>query len=123
MLYVTAIVQFVIGLVVGTFVFSQMLLPILYSLPKSIIGVIKGRLKTTILLTHIASPIIWLFGIFVAYFISGLILPGVYNLITNVSFISGSFYGLFWLFWGLFSKKGRDDMRSDYDEFIKRYMK
>lgn len=118
-----SILNFIIGLLVGMFVSAQIVLPIIYALPKSIIRVFKGELKMRIIIIHFISPIIWIISIYFLYFIAKLILPGVFNLITNPNFLSGIIWGFFWILWGLISKTSRVDLKKDYNDFIIKYQK
>lgn len=120
---ISSIIHLIIGFIIGAFVFSQIVFPIIYSVPKSTLKVLRGELRLKIIFMHLMAPIIWLIIISIIVFISKLILPGVYNLITNNNFISGWSFSFIFVISSLFTKKGREDLKKDYDDFAINYKK
>ena len=106
---------FVVGLVTGVFVYSQMLLPIIYGVPVATYMVLKGKLKPMGILMQFVTPIIWVVGLIIIGTVLAYIWPSLGSFFSNNdAFNAGTFFGLSILIYNLFTKSGRATIRQDF---------
>lgn len=112
-----SILFFVVGLIVGVFVYSQMVLPLIYGLPVATYMVSKGKMRPMGILVQFVTPLIWIIGLMILGFILAIIWPSLGEFLGgNPSFLGGTTIGFFFVLWGLLTKKGRADIRKDFEE-------
>ena len=116
----TLIVGFGFG--VGFTYFDMVLLPLFYSLPKSLFNIIRGKMKWRILGITLVSPLIFSSILLFVVIISYKFFPSVFQILRQneplywgqtIGFIMGIRY--------LFTKEGRKSIRSDYEGFSYKY--
>lgn len=109
------VISLTFGLIFGLYVYAQMLLPILYGLPRAIWMFIRGELRFMGVITQIITPLIW----FVFFIVLGFILQAVYPpaikyFTTDAGFFFGQLLAIVWLILNFLSSRGRRDMREDF---------
>lgn len=114
---------FAIGFTVGIFIYAQMFLPILYSFPRSIYLYFKGQLRFIAIPLQFVAPIIWTIVLIVFGFLLASFAPSVLAFTqTNSGFLFGTWVSLpVLLFQSFISRKGRADMRADFDQANAKY--
>ncbi len=118
------IIFLIIGFIVGLFIYAQIVLPIIYGLPKSIYRFAKKQVRFMAIISMLTTPVIWLVGLGILGIIMHKFAPSIYNfVVNNGAFNLGSTLGLLTIIANLFTKKGRADMSDDYESSIARYKK
>lgn len=113
-----------LGFIVGLFVYTQIVLPIIYGLPKAIYWYAQKRVRFMAIISMIITPIIWIVGLGILGIVMNLFSPNIYNfLVSNGAFNLGSTLGLLVLLANFLTKKGRIDMRDDFESSMARYKK
>lgn len=114
---------FVVGIMVGAFVYSQMLLPLIYGIPVASYMVFKGKMRPMGILIQFVTPIIWVVGLIILGLVLALVWPSLGEFFSsNPSFGGGTFFGLLLVLWGLITSKGRAMIRRDFnDTTVARY--
>ncbi len=110
----TSIILFIIGVGVGFVYFGMFLLPLFYSLPKSLFNIFRGEMKWGVLREFIIPPLIF----------TPLILILVYffpSISENVSLYSGSIFGFFVGTRHIWTMHGRRFITSDYESLTLKY--
>lgn len=122
---ILSIMFFIGGVIIGVFVYAQMLLPLFYGLPVSISMAIKGKLKPVAILYQLLTPLIWFVGLFIFGFILAIIWPNLARFFAyNQSFQLGTTVGFFLLIGNVLTRKGRADVREEFNEVtVKRFAK
>ena len=116
MMLILDILFFVVGLVTGVFVYSQMLLPIIYGVPVATYMVLKGKLKPMGILMQFVTPIIWIVGLIIIGIVLAYVWPSLGSFFSNnAAFNAGTFFGLLILMYNLFTKSGRATIRQDFN--------
>ena len=110
----------IIGWITGVFLYAQMLLPLIYSFPRSVYLVIKGELKFLAILFSLIPPILWCLTLILAGYILATLFSSsaVRAIATNPGLNWGSLLAMLTLIFNCFTSKGRDDMRHGYDANI-----
>ncbi len=108
---------FVLGCAICIYVSAQIFLPLLYSLPRSIYLYFKGELKFRAIPTHFIPPLIWIIGLVVLGYVLEAWAPAVMRFTeTDTGFILGGALSLpFFLLQSFLTKKGRAEMKEDYE--------
>lgn len=125
MAFISFVLTAMLGFVIGIFLYAQLLLPLVYSFPRSLYLFYRGKLKITGVLVTLLTPVIWSFLLIAA----GFILQGIFPLaitfaLTNAGFNFGQWLSIAALFLNFFSPKGREDMDADFQRVIcKRFSK
>jgi len=117
-----SVILFIVGFIVGLFLYSQIIFPILYFFPKSLILTIRGELKPIAILRCFLSPIIY----FAIFFLIGFFFPSIINneYVLSPALALGSNLSIVALLYnGFLTKKGRQDLDDDYREMMDKYKK
>lgn len=105
-----------LGLFIGLFVYAQILLPILYGLPKSIWLFYKREVRFFAIISQLIPPVLWLSALFVLGFIIELIYPSLNRfLIGNPAFNLGQIFSVIALLLSFLFPARRADMKADYE--------
>lgn len=107
----------IIGFIVGLFVNSQLYLPLIYGLPKSIYYFIKGEVKFMAIITQFTTPLLWTVGLIIVGIILEFISPTINDFLFNRSaFSAGVTLSFFAILLNFLSVSGRVSMKADYDQ-------
>jgi len=107
-----------LGFIVGLFSSSNMILPILMGFPLAIKNVLNKQMKAMVFLALLRTPLIW----FIFFFALGWFFPSIGIWMSNTqAFVIGSNVGFFAILLSPFSKKAREDFRSDFDKSYGKY--
>jgi len=107
----------VLGFIIGLFVNSQFILPLIHGLPKSLWYFFKGEIKFMAIISQLITPAIWIVGFFILGIVLELINPALDDFILN-----GSAFGVGWtlsffaILLNFLSVSGRASMKEDYDQ-------
>ncbi len=111
------IIMLIIGFIIGVFINSQVVLPLIYGLPKSLWYFFKGEIKFMAIVAQFIPPIIWTVGIFAIGVICELINPEINNFLYNKSaFSSGWTLSIFSILFSFLSVSSRASMKAEYDQ-------
>lgn len=114
---VVNITMLIVGFLIGLFVNSQIFLPLIYGLPKSIWYVFKGEIKFIAILSQFVTPAIWFIGLVILGVVFELINPQINDFLYNKSaFGAGMTLSLFGILFNFFSVSGRVSMKADFDQ-------
>jgi hypothetical protein len=109
-------VYLLLGFVIWLFIGAQMLLPIIYGLPRSIYHFFKHEVTFMAIISNLATPVIWCLILIVLGFVFELVLPSLNEfLINNPAFGLGQILATIMLLSSLLTKKGRADLNADYE--------
>lgn len=76
------------------------------------------------IISMLITPIIWVVGLGILGIVMNLFSPNIYNfLVSNGAFNLGSTLGLLAILANFLTKKGRIDMRDDFENSMARYKK
>lgn len=111
------IVTLIVGFIIGLFVNSQLFLPLIYGLPKSLWYFFRGEVGFMAIVSQFITPAIWVIGFFILGVIVELINPEINNFIFNRSaFGAGWTLSFFAILLNFFSVSGRASMKADFDQ-------
>lgn len=103
------------GVMVGLIVYSQMLLPLIYGLPRSIYHVLRGDLRSGAIAWQFGAPLIWAVGLICLGAVLALISPSVLNFLTaNSAFLLGNYIAVALLCLNFLTAEGRETMSKDW---------
>lgn len=106
-----------LGYFIGLFVFAQILLPLLYGVPKSIYLFIHKKIRFFAIISHLITPLIWCIGLIFLGFILEIFAPSINQfLIFNAPFNIGGNLAILSLLLNFLRKEGRLDMAKDYEK-------
>lgn len=112
---IASIISFVLGFIIGLFLYAQILLPLIYSLPLSIYYFFKGEVRISAIFFQFVPLIIWsviitVLGLILIYFF-----PSINDFLVNdPSFLLGQLVSIIALLINFLRPSGRLDMKSDY---------
>lgn len=109
------ILMLIIGFVFGLFINSQVVIPLIYGLPKSIWYFLKGEVKFMAIIVQFFPPIFWTVGLFIIGIIFELINPKINNFITNSGFSGGWTLSIFAILFSFLSVSNRATTKAEYD--------
>lgn len=119
---VQSVLAFVLGLVIGMFLFSQLLLPLLYGLPRSIYLVLRGELRPTAILYYLVVPFVWLLVLAGVITLGFLAAPRLTEaVLSNDPFNLGGLLALVLVVLNIFRSEGRKSMREDFEQTSTRF--
>jgi tetratricopeptide (TPR) repeat protein len=114
------IVLFIIGLIIGPFLNAQIIFPVIYFFPKSLVLTIKGELKVISIFMSLLTPIIW----FVILASIGFFFPSI----AENKYISNSYLAfgmnistIGMLGYAILTKKGRLDLKVNFWKHMENY--
>ncbi len=120
--WIIFIISFWITLFVCIWLLSQMVYPIIYSLPKSIAALTRGEVRWTILINCIAPPLFWTGVLIGLGFVLARFVPVVLDyLLSDPGVQWGQIAAMVVILAAPLRRKRRDDLRSDY--YAKTYCK
>jgi hypothetical protein len=104
---------------IGVFINSQIILPIIYNLPRSIYHYLRGELRFVAIPLHFIAPIIWSVGLIILGFLLQLVAPSILHfLTTNLAVTLGQIMALVVVFLSVVTTSGLKDLRDDYEEKV-----
>lgn len=118
--------SFIIAYWIGTFMNAQLLLPLVYALPKSVYLFMKGKIRFMAIPASFITPLIWQIILIILYFISERFFPSLNNFLGyshgfNLGWLLSALHLLYATY---FTKSGRQAAQVDYEQvFEKRYRK
>ena len=111
--FVKFVVALYIGQFVGVWIYSQILLPILYNFPKSVRQYVNGDLRFAGILWQFGAPASWL----LLAVIVGIVAPSFAKLVTtNIGLVTGQAISIIVVLLSLVTPSGLTDLRLDYEE-------
>ena len=118
------ILGFVGGAVFGFACFSLVLLPLFYGVPMSIYYVSKGLLRSTAILFYLGSVLLWSVIFFVIALVIVWYFPRAHAFLANNNGLFwGQWFGIIGCVFRVLTKAGRADMRVDFGDVMKRFIK
>jgi hypothetical protein len=110
------IVSFVAGLLIGVYANANIILPLLYGLPRAIRGVFYGELRPASIPFQLVAPLFWcaLFvgaGFFMAAFAPSLL----HHTARNAAFGLGNWVSVALMLLAFFRPASRADMADDFE--------
>jgi hypothetical protein len=119
---VLAAVYFFLGLVIGLFVYAQVLLPLVYGVPCSLYLYFRKEVRLGAVLFQLAGPVVWWVMLLILGLVLALISPKLLNfLVYDPAFRGGGWAAIVLLLLNFLSGKGRADMRDDFQNNISRF--
>lgn len=110
-----SILYLAIGFTIGIFLYAQMLLPLIYGLPRSLYLFLKGELRFMGVVSQFITPAIWVVVLAILGFVFEWLVPWLNRfLITNIPFTVGNWIAVATLLLNFLSSKGRVDMKEDF---------
>ncbi len=109
-----------VGAVGGFWLFSHVVLPLCYGMPRLLAGWMRGRLSLKPFFLYLASFLLWNVFFTVVFIVLLTYFPPLFLAVTQgVGFNAGSMIG-FWLtaLRAVFSVSARKAMRLDFEEFV-----
>src|SRR6266436_4320161 len=89
------IVLFVVGAGFGLLLFSVIVLPLFYGVPKSLYWIMRGKLKMKALFAYLVAPAIWTVLLVVVAVLLGTFWPGANQYLYNsTGFFFGQWFGI-----------------------------
>jgi len=114
----------VVGVFIGIWWFSVIVLPLVYGLPRGLYWAARGRVRWRTPFLYLLSPLIWTVVLFGVAFILTIFAPKVATYLRQSgAFAIGQALGIL-IFVGksLFSQSTRLDMTRDFVDFIKPHL-
>jgi hypothetical protein len=106
-----------VSIFIGVWLNSQIFLPILDNLPRSINHYLKHEVTFSAIPLQFVAPIVWCAGLFILGFVLQMFLPSVLRFFTtNLAVALGQGISLMVVFLSLVTPSGLRDLRADYDE-------
>lgn len=116
------IVFFIIAFLIGTWWYSVIILPIIYSIPKSVFLIFQKELRKTIVLNQLLTPIIWtVISTVIAFLIIMFIPKFAQFLYSSYGFYFGQLFGIGFMLVRSFTRAGRKDLDEDYWKIASKY--
>src|SRR5262249_23426752 len=110
-----SIIYLALGFTIGIFLYAQMLLPLIYGLPRSLYLFFNGELRFMGVVSQIITPVFWFVFLIVLGFLFEWPIPSLNRfLTTNAAFGLGNLLAIGALLLNFFTSKGRADMRDDF---------
>jgi len=114
-------IEFSIGIVLGVWVGSMIILPLFYGMPRTIYYVLKRQLKARSILFYLVSPILWSMIFTILPILLSKFLPIIYDKIS-VRLVIGLWLGIIFLIgYSFLFPKGRQDINHDFWSSMERY--
>jgi len=106
----------VLGLFLATVVFSFVVLPLVYGLPKAIYHHMRGEVPLSVALGYLFPPLFWSILFFGIALLLVVFAPSVSAfLLSSTAFVVGHFIGLGFMILRCFTSSGLADLRADFD--------
>lgn len=116
MSFVVGLVSLLFGLIVSTYLYAWLLLPLIYNLPMSIYYYYKGVLRFAAIPMQLIAPVFWTLILFALGFILAWLAPrALAYLLTDPYFVIGQLIGLLMILKTPLTKAGRADLWHDYE--------
>ena len=109
-----------ISFILAMFIYGSIIFPIFYMLPKSIYLIIKHKIKPTAIFKSMITIIIWALLSFVVFNYFPILIKNKYVL-NNYSKYGQIIAIITLLYNGLMTKRGREDLTTDYWKAMKKY--
>lgn len=105
----------IIGVFMGIWWYSVIILPLFYGIPKATYYIFKGLLKKSAATFYLKSFILWTGIFFAVALILVKFFPSISNrLLESGGFGIGQFIGIGLMMWRVFTKEGRKDLNIDF---------
>lgn len=117
-------ILFQFGFIYAVYFMGFIFLPIFYGLPKSIyFSLIKKEIKIKVVFLYLEGAVIWAIVFFIIHFLITYFIPSLAGrLIDSAGYGWGGILGaLYFLFRIIFTKKGKQDLKIDFENYISRY--
>ncbi len=119
---ISALLWVPVGFVLGLFVTAQIVLPVLFGLPRAIGLVRKRRMRAAVFGRIIMTSVIWVLGTFVLFLSLGWFLPSFASaLYHNLAFNLALWLGTIAIILSPLSKSSRSDFKQDFENAYSRY--
>jgi hypothetical protein len=116
MSFVWSVLLFVLGFFLATLVFSFVVLPLLYGLPRSIYHHMRGEIPLSVALGYLFPPLFWSILFFGIALLLVFFVPSASALLlSSGAFALGQFIGLGFMVLRCLTASGRADLRADFD--------
>lgn len=116
------VLMFPFGIATGIWVFSIILLPLIYGFPRSMWYWTKGVMSIKAPLLYLLIPIVWSIGLTIFFLVLAIWLPTVFSFLReSAGWNLGAFLG-FWVSpLSAFKKSTRQDLDADFWSFCTRF--
>lgn len=119
---VLALLIIIVGVIIGSWIFTVILLPLFYGLPKATCLARRGILSKSAIKAYLIPIIFWITIFGVALLLIYFVFPMCYtDKAVIIRFMGGFTIGFGVCFWRSFSRKGRTDLRNDFAAFVQRH--
>lgn len=109
----------IVGILLGIWWWSVIILPLFYGIPKATYYVTKGLLKKSAAIFYLKSFTLWMIIWFAVAFILVKYSPNVAGrLLESGGFAAGQLIGIGMSAWRVFTKDGRKDLNIDFWDII-----
>lgn len=117
------IIFLTLGFLFGIFYFSTIILSFFYGFPKALLGYFRKELRLKAVLHSLGIFLGWQIFIALIFILMAIFFPRIFDFIeTRSGALSfGSFMGFWYMAASLFRKNAREDLKLDYQEFIRPY--
>ncbi len=111
-----------VGFVFGLFSGASMILPLMLGIPRAIWLVTKRQMRMAVMGRILITPLIWLVGLFVIFFLVGFLWPSTAAFVSkNTALNLGTYLGWVGIILSPLSAKGRSDFVADFDKAYQRF--
>jgi len=117
------VIAFITSAVVGIFINAQILLPLIYGIPRSLDLFSRGHLRFRGVVSQLMTPVIWTVGLAIFSYVLSIFAPSVLGfLISNPGVLGGQVFSVVALILYSLTSRGRSDMSDDFFQTtIKQY--
>lgn len=114
---ISALLWTPVGFAFGLFSGASMVLPLMLGVPRAIWLLTKRQMRMAVFGRILITPLIWLVGLFVIFFLVGFLWPSTADFISNNTALNlGTSLGWVVIILSPLSAKGRSDFVSDFDK-------
>jgi hypothetical protein len=111
-----------LGFAIGLFVTAQLVLPLIFGLPRAIRLVARGEMRSGVYARLLITPILWIVVLVVILFLIGFLSPPAAAWVAdNAALNVGTWLGIIGILLSPLSKKSRSDFRDDFDRSYEQF--
>lgn len=123
--FILNLILFPIGFLIGIWYTSMLVLPLFYGIPKSLVGFFRGEIRFKATPMYLVAPVLWTIFFLVMFFLLSIFWEtGFQYLRESGAFNFGHVLGSWFLILNaIFNRKSREDMKADFEDFVRPYRK